>query len=47
MDNIIKTIDNDMTPRFGHTLTFVCKAKKVKKKQFYLEESLDQIIIIQ
>ena len=27
MDNIIKTIDNEMTPRFGHTLTLVCKEK--------------------
>ena len=31
MDNIIKTIDNDMTPRFGHTLTFVCKTKGQEK----------------
>ena len=31
MDNIIKTIDNDMTPRFGHTLTLVCKEKGKEK----------------
>ena len=31
MENIIKTIDNDMTPRFGHTLTLVCKAKGQEK----------------
>ena len=31
MDDIIKTIDNDMTPRFGHTLTLVCKAKGQEK----------------
>ena len=31
MDQIIKTIDNDMTPRFGHTLTLVCKTKGQEK----------------
>ena len=31
MENIIKTIDNDMTPRFGHTLTLVGKAKGQEK----------------
>ena len=31
MDNIIKTIDNDMTPRFGHNLTLVCKEKGKEK----------------
>ena len=31
MDSIIKTIDNDMTPRFGHTLTLVSKAKGQEK----------------
>lgn len=24
---IIKTIDNEMIPRFGHTITLVCKQK--------------------
>jgi hypothetical protein len=31
MDDIIKIIDNDMTPRFGHTLTLVCKEKGCEK----------------
>ena len=31
MDSIIKTIDNDMTPRFGHTLTLVSKVKGQEK----------------
>ena len=31
MEQIIKTIDNDMTPRFGHTLTLVCKTKGQEK----------------
>ena len=31
MDNIIKSIDNDMTPRFGHTLTLVSKVKGHEK----------------
>ena len=25
--NLIHTIDNEMSPRFGHTLTLVCKTK--------------------
>lgn len=31
MDKIIKTFDNDMTPRFGHTLTLVNKSKGREK----------------
>lgn len=31
MENILKKIDNDMTPRFGHTLTLVSKAKGNEK----------------
>lgn len=31
MDDLIKTIDSDMTPRFGHTLTLVCKTKGHEK----------------
>ncbi len=31
MDNIIKSIENDMTPRFGHTLTLVCKERGKEK----------------
>ena len=27
MESYIKTIDNDMSPRFGHTITLVSKAK--------------------
>jgi protein phosphatase len=26
-NNLIRTIDNEMSPRFGHTLTLVCKTK--------------------
>ena len=31
MEQIIKTIDNDMTPRFGHSLTLVCRARGQEK----------------
>ena len=31
MDDVIKKIDNDMTPRFGHTLTLVSKEKGNEK----------------
>ena len=40
MDDIIKTIDNDMTPRFGHTLTLVCKAKGQENVGEILSDSL-------
>ena len=31
MESIITTIDNDMIPRFGHTLTLVSKARGQEK----------------
>ena len=31
MEGIIKTIDNDMSPRFGHTITLVNKSKDKAK----------------
>ena len=31
MESIIKTIDNDMIPRFGNTLTLVSKARGQEK----------------
>ena len=30
-NNIIKTIDNEMSPRFGHTITLISKAKDHSK----------------
>jgi hypothetical protein len=35
MDNIIKTIDNKMTPSCGHTLTLVYKEKQKEKAAFF------------
>jgi hypothetical protein len=29
MENIIHTLDNDMSPRFGHTITLISKTKAV------------------
>ena len=31
MNNIINAIKNDMPPRFGHTLTLVCREKGKEK----------------
>ena len=31
MEGIIKIIDNDMSPRFGHTITLVNKSKDKAK----------------
>ena len=31
MENIIHTLDNDMSPRFGHTITLISKTKDQAK----------------
>ena len=37
MEGIIKTIDNDMCPRFGHTITLVNKSKDKAKAVLFGE----------
>jgi hypothetical protein len=45
-NDIVKIIDNEMSPRFGHTITLGKKILIVKytnQKLFYLEEQLEQM----